>query len=142
MWAYFDSSAMVKIYVQESGRATVLRLLRSYEVVVSALLPVEIRGALRRRARENAFKTSRLPAALHQLSADREQWNLLAVSREILRRAEEIVATHAVRTLDAIHVASAKEFAERLQERVSFISADHRQLEAAVAIGLIVQQVR
>jgi predicted nucleic acid-binding protein len=141
VWAYFDSSAVVKVYVQESGRATVLRLLRLHEVVVSAILPVEIRGALRRRAEENAIESSRLPAALNQLAADREQWNLLAVSKEILGRAEEIVATHTVRTLDAIHIASAKEFTERLQARVPFISADHRQVEAAAAVGLIVQLV-
>lgn len=141
MWAYFDSSAVVKVYVQENGRATVLRLLRLHEVVVSAILPVEIRRALRRRAEENAIESSRLPAALNQLTADRAQWNVLAVSTEILGRAEEIVAVHAVRTLDAIHIASAKEFAERLQTRVPFISADHRQVEAAAAVGLIVQQV-
>jgi predicted nucleic acid-binding protein len=141
VWAYFDSSAIVKVYVQEDGRATVLRLLRLHEVVVSAILPVEIRGALRRRAQENAIESSRLPAALNQLAADREQWNVLAVSAEILGRAEEIVANYAVRTLDAIHIASAKEFAERLQTRVPFISADHRQVEAATAIGLTVQQV-
>jgi uncharacterized protein len=141
MWAYFDSSAVVKLYVQEHGRGTVLRLLRSHEVVMSAILPVEIRGALRRRAEENTIESSRLRAAFNQLAADREQWNLLAVSREILGRAEGIVATHAVRTLDAIHIASAKEFAERLQERVPFISADHRQVEAAAALGLIVQPV-
>jgi len=142
MWAYFDSSAVVKLYVQESGRAAVLRLLRLHEVVVSAILPVEIRGALRRRAEENSIESSRLPAALNQLAADRAQWNLLAVSTEILGRAEQIVARHAVRTLDAIHIASAKEFAERLQARVPFISADHRQIEAATAVGLVVQPVR
>lgn len=141
MWAYFDSSAVVKVYVQENGRATVLRLLRLHEVVVSAILPVEIRGALRRRAEENTIESSRLPAALNQLTADRAQWNMLAVSTEILGRAEEIVAVHAVRTLDAIHIASAKEFAERVRGRVPFISADHRQVEAAAAVGLIVQQV-
>lgn len=141
MWAYFDSSAVVKIYVQENGRATVLRLLRSHEVVVSAILPVEIRGALRRRAEENAIQSSRLPAALNQLTADGELWSVLAVSTEILERAEEIVANYAVRTLDAIHIASAKEFAERLRTRLPFISADRRQVEAAAALGLAVQQV-
>jgi predicted nucleic acid-binding protein len=47
VWAYFDSSAVVRVYVQEGGRAAVLRLLRQHEVVASAILPVEIRGALR-----------------------------------------------------------------------------------------------
>jgi uncharacterized protein len=141
VWAYFDSSALVKLYVQEKGRATVLRLLRLHEVVVSAILPVEVRGALRRRAEENAIEGSRLPAALNQLAADRDQWNLLAVSTEILRRAEEIVAMHRVRTLDAIHIASARDFVERLQTRLPFISADPRRVEAATAVGLAVQQV-
>jgi len=141
MWAYFDSSAVVKVYVQEKGRATVLRLLGLHEVVVSAILPVEIRGALRRRAEENTIESSRLPAALNQLAADRAQWNLLAVSTEILGRAEQIVGRHSVRTLDAIHIASAKEFAERLQACVPFISADHQQIEVAAAVGLTVQQV-
>jgi predicted nucleic acid-binding protein len=141
VWAYFDSSAIVKVYVQEDGRSAVLRLLRLHEVVVSAILPVEIRGALRRRAEENAIERSRLPAALNQLAADRAQWSLLAVSTEILERAEQIVARHSVRTLDAIHIASATEFSERLQAHVPFVSADRRQSEAAAELGLIVQAV-
>lgn len=141
MWGYFDSSAVVKLYVQESGRTAVLRLLRQYEVVASAILPIEIRGALRRRADENVIERSRLPAALKQLALDRTQWNLLAVSTEILERTEQIVASHSIRTLDAIHIASAQEFAAQLRARVPFISADHRQIEAAVALGLIVERV-
>jgi predicted nucleic acid-binding protein len=141
MWAYFDSSAVVKVYVQENGRTAVLRLLRQHEVVASAILPVEIRGALRRRAAENVIERSRLHAALQQVAKDRAQWNLLAVSTEILERAEQIVASYTVRTLDAIHIASAQEFAGRLRARVPFISADHRQIEAATATGLSVQQV-
>ncbi len=141
MWGYFDSSAVVKLYVQESGRTAVLRLLRQHEVVASAILPIEIRGALRRRADENVIERSRLPAALKQLALDRTQWNLLAVSTEILERTEQIVASHSVRTLDAIHIASAQEFAGQLRARVPFISANHRQIEAAVALGLIVERV-
>lgn len=141
MWAYFDSSALVKVYVQESGRAAVLRLLRQHEVIASAILLVEIRGALRRRAAENVIESSRLPSALQQFAKDRAQWNLLAVSTEILERAEQLVASHTVRTLDAIHIASAQEFAGRLQAHLPFISADQRQIEAAAAAGLMVQQV-
>jgi predicted nucleic acid-binding protein len=96
VWAYFDSSAVVKVYVQESGRAAVLRLLHQHEVVASAILPVEIRGALRRRAAENVIESSHLPSALQQFAKDRTQWNLLAVSTEILERGEQIVASHTV----------------------------------------------
>lgn len=141
MWAYFDSSAVVKLYVQESGRAAVLRLLRRHEVVASAILPVEIRGALRRRAAENTIEVSRLPAVLRRMATDRAQWNLLAVSTEVLDRAEQIVASHTVRSLDAIHIASAQEFGARLRTHVPFISADRRQIEVAKAAGLMVEEV-
>jgi len=141
VWAYFDSSALVKLYVRESGRPEVLRLLRKHEIVASAILPIEVRGALRRRAAENSIDNSRLPAALQQMAADRMQWALLAVSKEVLDRAEQIVARHAVRTLDAIHIASAQEFEARLRAEVPFVSADRRQTEAAEAAGLLVRLV-
>jgi predicted nucleic acid-binding protein len=141
VWAYFDGSALIKLYVQESGRPEVLRLLRRHAVVASALLPIEVRGALRRRAAEDSIENSRLPAALQQMTADRMQWNLLTVSKEVLARAERIVATHGVRTLDAIHIASAQEFEARLRAEVPFVSADRRQTEAAGAAGLLVRLV-
>jgi len=141
VWAYFDSSALVKLYVRESGRPEVLRLLRKHEIVASAILPIEVRGALRRRAAENSIDNSRLPAALQQMAADRMQWALLAVSKEVLDRAEQIVARHAARTLDAIHIASAQEFEARLRAEVPFVSADRRQAEAAEAAGLLVRLV-
>ena len=74
-----------------------LPLLRQHELVASAILPVEIRRALRRRVAEKVIQSSRLPAALQQLAKDRAQWNLLTVSTEILDRAEQIVAGHSHR---------------------------------------------
>jgi predicted nucleic acid-binding protein len=50
VWAYIDSSALVKRYVQEAGRRGVLQLLRRRSVVSSAILLVALRSAVRRRA--------------------------------------------------------------------------------------------
>lgn len=47
VWAYFDSSALAKRYLDEAGRREVLRLLRRYDVVTSAVVAVELRSALR-----------------------------------------------------------------------------------------------
>jgi predicted nucleic acid-binding protein len=55
VWAYFDTSALVKRYVDEGGRREVLRLLRQYRVVTSAIVTVEVRSALRRRAADGAL---------------------------------------------------------------------------------------
>jgi prevent-host-death family protein len=48
-----------------------------------------------------------------------------------------MVGAHPIRTLDAIHVASAQLFAARLSiPGLTFVSADKRQTETAVAVGL------
>ena len=141
-WAYFDTSALVKRYVNEAGRREVLQLLRRHECVASAVLTVEIRSALRRRAAEGTLDAARVPEILGRIAADREYWTLVGVGAEVLRDAETLVASHPLRTLDAIHVASAQLFAARTSSpHLLFVSADMRQTEAATAIGLTVRLI-
>ena len=142
MWAFFDTSALAKRYIEEPGRRDVLRLLRRYEFVASAVLPVELRGALRRRAADGTLDTARLPGILSRVSADRAYWTLVEVGTDVLAAAETLVATHPLRTLDAIHVASAQLFAARVPApELLFVSADHRQTDAAAAVGLLVKLI-
>jgi predicted nucleic acid-binding protein len=136
-WAYFDSSALVKRYVNETGRREALRLLRQYEVVTSALAPVELRSAFRRRVADGGLDAARLPDVLSRLAAERAFWALVEVSRESLAGAEALVAAHPIRALDAIHLASAQMFATRIgAPRLPFVSADARQTAVAAAVGL------
>lgn len=142
MWAYFDTSALVKRYVNEAGRREVLQLLRRQACVVSAVLPVELRSALRRRVSEGALDAERVPEILKRIAADRAYWTLVAVGADVLGAAETLVASHPLRTLDAIHVASARLFAARVSPpELVFVSADKRQTDAAAAIGLAVQHI-
>jgi predicted nucleic acid-binding protein len=142
MWAYFDTSALVKRYIDESGRREVLQLLRRHECVASAVLPVELRSALRRRVTEGALEAARLPEILKRVSADRAYWTLVEVGPEVLAAAEKLVAVHPLRTLDAIHVGSAQMFAAGASEAdLMFVSADKRQTEAAAVIGLTARYI-
>jgi uncharacterized protein len=137
VWAYFDTSALVKRYVDEAGRREVLRLLRRYDVVASAIVPVELRSALRRRMADGALHEKRVPEILKRLSADRGFWALIDVSREVLSAAEALVSDHPLRALDAVHVASAQLFGDRIGvPDLMFISADLRQTAAASAVGM------
>ena len=137
MWAYFDTSALVKRYVDEPGRRQVQQLLRRHDCVTSAILPVELRSALRRRVAERTLDSSRVSEILKRVAGDRAYWTVIEVSTEVLSGAEALVSVHALRTLDAIHVASAQLFAARLSiSDLIFVSADKRQTEVANAIGL------
>jgi len=142
VWAYFDTSALVKRYIDEAGRRDVLRLLRRHDCVTSALLPVELRSALRRRVSEGTLDAARVPEILRRVMADRAYWTFVEVGTEVLDAAEKLVAIRFLRTLDAIHVASAQVFAVRAGvSDLLFVSADNRQTEAAAAIGLAVQHI-
>ena len=136
-YAYFDTSALIKRYVNEPGRREVLQLLRKNDCVVSAVLPVEIRSALRRRVAEGTLDESRVAAILKRFTADRPFWTFIEVSREVLTAAESLSAAHPLRALDAIHVASAQLFAVRIGSRpFTFVSADVRQTTAAAALRM------
>jgi predicted nucleic acid-binding protein len=142
VWTYCDTSALVKRYVKEAGRHKVLRLLRRSDFVASAVLPVELRSALRRRVTDGTLDAARVPAILERMAADRAYWTLIGVGTEVLTAAETLVATHPLRTLDAIHVASAQLFAARVPKpELIFVSADTRQTEAAAAVGLVVTHI-
>ena len=142
MWAYFDTSALVKRYVDEAGRREVLKLLRRHECVSSALLPVELRSGLRRRVVDGSLEATRLPLILGRVAADRPYWTLVEVGADVLTAAESLVGAYSIRTLDALHVASAQLFAARLSmPALMFVSADRRQTETAVAVGLAARQI-
>jgi uncharacterized protein len=136
-YAYFDTSALIKRYVEELGRREVLALLRDNQCIVSAVLPVEVRSALRRRVAEKTLDAKRAPGILKRLAADRAYWTIIEVSREVLAAAEALTSAHPLRALDAIHVASAKLFADRTAAQTFvFVSADMRQANVAEALGI------
>jgi predicted nucleic acid-binding protein len=141
-WAYFDTSALIKRYVDETGRRDVLRLLRGHDLVTSAILPLELRSALRRRVAEGTLDGKRAPEILKRAAIERDFWALIEVSRDVLVAAEMLVATHPLRALDAIHVASAQLFAGRIAApKLLFVSADARQTSAATALGMATRHI-
>ena len=136
-YAFFDTSALIKRYVNEPGRLEVVQLLRKNHCVVSAILPVEVRGALRRRVAEGTLDETRIPPILKRFTADRAFWTFIEVSREVLGAAEILRAAHPLRALEAIHVASAQLLAGRIvSPAFTVVSADVRQTTAAAALGL------
>ncbi len=141
-WAYFDTSALVKRYVQEPGRREVLALLRRHDCVTSALLPIEVRSALRRRVSERSLRAAAMERILEHFADDRAFWTLVEIRSEVLAGAETLVTLHPLRTLDAIHVASAQLFATRMRiPGMNFVTADARQAVAASALGMTIRNV-
>jgi predicted nucleic acid-binding protein len=137
MWAYFDTSALVKRYIQERGSEQVRALLRRHDFLSSAITPVEIVSALCRRRREGDISADVLAALLRRISSDGRQWRLVEVSSAVLERAQELLrGTIPMRALDAIQVASLVTFQLAATMRIPIITADSRQREAATQLGI------
>jgi predicted nucleic acid-binding protein len=97
---------------------------------------------MRRRVTEGTLPDARVPEILKRVSVDRAYWTLVEVGAEVLSAAERLVAVPPLRTLDAIHVASAQVFAAGMSEPdLMFVSADKRQTEAAAVIGLATRYI-
>lgn len=134
--AYFDTSALVKNYVQETGSARVRELLEAYEFLCSAIAPIELHSALRRRHHHGEITRANYNSILSRVKQDRSFWQLVEPVPQILAKAEEIVLRDNVRTLDAVHLASAIIIQNSIGATLPFITADERQLATAHDCGL------
>lgn len=135
-WAYFDTSILVKRYVKEEGSTTARRLLQRYRFLSSAVAPVEVWSALSRRRTAGELTPRDFLAIRSRLHKDRGYWELVEVGAIILSQAEELVQKTGLRTLDALHVASALTFQAASGLTIPFITADVRQRDAAEILAL------
>jgi len=129
--AYFDTSALVKNYVREAGSSRVRGLLTRYEFLSSAITPVELQSAVQRRHRQREITQANYDFIISRIANDRSYWQLVELVPQLLSKAEELVKTENVRTLDAIHIASAMIIQDSFALPLPFISADERQLATA-----------
>lgn len=135
-WAYFDTSALLKRYVREEGSTRARELMRRHRILSCAIAPVEAFSALFRRKADGDLGERSYAAIIARMRADRAHWELVELGEAVLGRAEDVISQTGVRTLDALHVASALVFQEWSGLRVPFVTADDRQREAALRMGL------
>ena len=120
---YLDASAIVRIVADEPGRAATVAFLREHDTRVTSILSaVEVPRAVARK---------RVDAAL-AASVFLEDLVIVALDRTIVSRAAGL-APPALRTLDAIHLATALEFGRELE---AFVTYDIRLGDAARTMGL------
>lgn len=126
MLRYLDSSALVKLVVPESESDRLLaHLAAGGEAVSSILSVVEVSRAVAR-AGVGTEAAPRVEAVL-------EAVDLRRIDTEIINAAAGLEAAE-VRTLDAVHLATALELAAEIDELVAY---DRRLLDAAERHGLV-----
>jgi len=137
MRVFFDTSAFVKRYIAESGTDAVLEWCqRASEIGLSAIAVPELISAFCSLQRENKITREQYQQLKSHLFADIEDIAIGDLTPIVLSYSVNSLENNTLRAMDAIHIGSAIAL-----ECDTFISADQRQLEAAVKAGLIVEAV-
>jgi predicted nucleic acid-binding protein len=134
--AYFDTSVLVKQYVAERGSRVAQSLVGRYRILSSALSLVELTSAATRRRVAQQIVHAEWERFLRNLQTDRVHWELLAVTDMVIARAEHVVRATGLRSLVALHVASALLGSPLSGRTLPFITADAPQRVGAEQLGL------
>lgn len=141
MTLYLDTSALVKLYVEEDdGRELVREAVEGAErVATSTVAYAEARAALARKEREGVLDREQHRQAVSDLDGDWRGYVCQTVSNLVAYRAGEMAGRYALRCFDAIHLASAARLGERFLD-LRFLAFDARLTEAAKRASVLVYE--
>jgi predicted nucleic acid-binding protein len=112
---YFDAALVAKFYLNEPGRDPVRQLARSAGVVVTSGIAVaEVAAAFHRKLREGAIDRPVFRALQGQFAHDLDAglWQLAGPTEALLREVQtafaQLEAAVFVRSLDALHLVTAR----------------------------------
>ncbi len=137
--SYWDTSALVKLYLVEPDSAQFESLALAAPVVIGMIARHEMRTVFRRREAEAAIPAGKATALYQRMTSDaasgvlRLQPDSDDVEREfgtVLERCFSQTPPVYIRTNDALHLAAA-----RVAGETEFVTADLRQRAAAQLLG-------
>jgi len=107
MICYFDTSALVKLYVEEEGSDLVSVYTRkSLFVATSRVAYAEARSAFARAWRSGVLGDKEYREVVSNFREDWPRYFTLDVSEPVLQRVDSLVDKYSLRGFDALHLAS------------------------------------
>ena len=137
MILYLDTSALVKLYVEEAGSSETREAVQEALVVASSRVAyVETRAAFARKYRERGITRNEYRATIREVDHDWAHYLILDVSDDLVKLAGSLTESHALRAFDAVHLASAVILRKETGREVTFSCFDRQLLSAARKEGL------
>jgi len=137
--AYFDTSALVPLLIDERGSGVAMQMWdEAQRIVAIPLVYAEGRAALAQAQRMGRITRRQLRAAVDELDGVYSQIDVVGIDDPLVRRAGELAEAHGLRGYDAVHLAAAQRAADR---DFVIVAADRALLTAATAVGLTVARV-
>ena len=136
MILYLDTSALVKLYVEEQGSAEIRAAVDTAQAVCTSMVAyVEVHAALARAADEGRITGQERARAVADFRADWPEYAVVQVTQRVADLAAELALAHGLRGFDAIHLGSALVVRAESGAEVRFLAWDERIRRAAQAAG-------
>ena len=141
MILYVDTSALVKLYVEEAGTPGVVARVEHADAVATVLVTyAEARAALARHRREGGISTADLRRAVRELDRDWRTYNVVDLSDSLVHSAGALAERHALRGYDAVQLAAVLEL-RSAGAPIEFCAFDGRLNRAARRERLALSEV-
>jgi predicted nucleic acid-binding protein len=136
---FFDSSALVKRYLRETGSTWVQSVTTAGSgntIMIAEITPIEIMSAVNRQQRDGKIK-ARITKAIRLLIErhGNRQYITVSMSVIVIKRAKDLLEKQPLRAYDSVQLASAIESNIRLISAglrpLVFVSSDTRLLNIA-----------
>ncbi len=137
---YFDTSALVKLYLDEQGTDVALSLAVNQPHDRLAILDMsllECRSMVRRRVRAREISgdyAERIIEIVEEHGSSR--YFVQSTTIEVMHEARRLLDDHPLRTLDALQLAGCLAVRQTEASHLTFVCADTRLCDAAVQEGV------
>lgn len=133
---YFDTSALAKKYIKETGSDEVIKIVVGEVAATSKLTYPEMISTMVRRNRAGDISSKELSELIGIFEDDYNYFALVDFSDEMLSLVKAVLKRHFLKAADGLHLASALWLKNLINENVTFVTSDMNLLKAAEIEGL------
>jgi predicted nucleic acid-binding protein len=134
---YIDTSALLKLFIQETHSDDIRHLVESADLVATGLITrAETAAGINRLTRMNMINQAECESVLSNFRKEWGDYHRILVTEQIVIRADLLTGQYSLRGYDAVHLACALTWCELLGAPVIVATFDKELHQAAQKSGL------
>lgn len=140
MICYLDTSALIKLYIEEDGTKIVQKLIKSSNILATSVVTyAESMAAFKRSLVEKFICEEEYGLCLSNFKDDWLNYLTVNIDNNLIFLAGDLAGKYNMRGFDSIHLASAVSLREKIGKDIIFLCWDKRLVNAAVKEGFTTQ---
>jgi predicted nucleic acid-binding protein len=134
---YIDTSALIKLFVQETYSNEIRQSVENAELVATGLMTrAETAAGINRLARMNFLDESQRAMALNDFRQKWDDFHRIPITEQLVAHADLLTSQYLLRGYDAIHLACALTWQDLLNMPITLATFDKELRQAAQQSGI------